>query len=60
MTSRQARLEVHQKKMEILRAIFDQSDVGIVIAGEPKLEAQIKSYSYGWRTGSTSTPPSGA
>lgn len=33
-----------QKKMEILRAIFDQSDVGIVIAGEPKLEAQIKSY----------------
>lgn len=33
-----------QKKMEILRGIFDQSDVGIVIAGEPKLEAQIKSY----------------
>lgn len=33
-----------QKKMEILRAIFDQSDVGMVIAGEPKLEAQIKSY----------------
>ena len=33
-----------QKKMEILRAIYDQSDVGIVIAGEPKLEAQIKSY----------------
>jgi hypothetical protein len=33
-----------QKKMEILRAIFDQSDVGIVIAGEPKLEAQIKTY----------------
>lgn len=33
-----------QKKMEILRAIFDQSDVGLVIAGEPKLEAQIKSY----------------
>lgn len=33
-----------QKKMEILRAIFDQADVGIVIAGEPKLEAQIKSY----------------
>ena len=28
-----------QKKMEILRAIFDQSDVGVVIAGEPKLEA---------------------
>ena len=33
-----------QKKMEILRGIFDQSDVGIVIAGEPRLEAQIKSY----------------
>ncbi len=33
-----------QKKMEILRAIFDQSDVGMVIAGEPKLEAQIKTY----------------
>ncbi|SHF45268.1 hypothetical protein SAMN02745133_02678 [Desulforamulus putei DSM 12395] len=33
-----------QKKMEILRGIFDQADVGIVIAGEPKLEAQIKSY----------------
>ncbi len=33
-----------QKKMEILRAIFDQSDVGIVIAGEPKLEVQIKTY----------------
>lgn len=33
-----------QKKMEILRCIFDQSDVGLVIAGEPKLESQIKSY----------------
>ncbi len=33
-----------QKKMEILRAIFDQSDVGMIIAGEPKLEAQIKGY----------------
>lgn len=31
-----------QKKMEIIRGIFDQSDVGIVIAGEPKLEAEIK------------------
>ncbi len=30
-----------QKKMEILRAVFDQSDVGLVIAGEPKLEAQM-------------------
>ena len=33
-----------QKKMEILRAIFDQSDVGMIIAGEPKLESTIKSY----------------
>jgi len=33
-----------QKKMEILRTIFDQSDVGIVIAGEPKLESMIKGY----------------
>lgn len=33
-----------QKKMEILRAIFDQCDVGLVIAGEPRLEASIKSY----------------
>lgn len=32
------------KKMEILRAIYDQSDVGLVIAGEPKLEATIKMY----------------
>ncbi|WP_312047736.1 AAA family ATPase [Anaerotignum sp.] len=32
------------KKMEILRAVFDQSDVGLVIAGEPKLEAMIKTY----------------
>lgn len=33
-----------QKKMEILRAIYDQSDVGLVIAGEPKLEGQIRTY----------------
>lgn len=33
-----------QKKLEILRAIFDQSKVGIVIAGEPNLEIQIKKY----------------
>ena len=33
-----------QKKMEILRAIFDQADVGLVIAGEPRLEAMIKGY----------------
>lgn len=31
-----------QKKMEILRGIYDQSSVGIVIAGELKLEAEIK------------------
>lgn len=31
-----------QKKMEIIRGIFDQSEVGIVIAGEPRLEAEIK------------------
>nr|WP_296907519.1 AAA family ATPase [uncultured Marvinbryantia sp.] len=29
-------------KMEIIRGIFDQADVGIVIAGEPKLEIDIK------------------
>ncbi|HWP52210.1 MAG TPA: AAA family ATPase [Clostridia bacterium] len=33
-----------QKKMEVLRAIFDKSSVGIVMAGEPKLEAQVKGY----------------
>ena len=33
-----------QKKMEILRSLFDQSDVGMVIAGEPKLESMIKGY----------------
>lgn len=31
-----------QKKMEIIRGIYDQSDVGVVIAGEPRLEADIK------------------
>lgn len=31
-------------KIEIIRSIFDQSDVGIVIAGEPKLEASLKSW----------------
>lgn len=31
-----------QKKMEILRGIYDQANVGIVIAGELKLEAEIK------------------
>lgn len=29
-------------KMEILRGIYDQSNTGIVIAGEPKLESDIK------------------
>lgn len=33
-----------QKKMEILRSLFDKSSVGVVIAGELKLEAQIKLY----------------
>lgn len=33
-----------QKKMELLRAIFDQAEVGLVIAGEPRLEVQIKTY----------------
>jgi DNA transposition AAA+ family ATPase len=33
-----------QKKMEVLRAIFDQASVGIVIAGEPKLEALIRNH----------------
>lgn len=31
-------------KMEIIRSIFDQSEVGIVIAGEVRLEIEIKSY----------------
>lgn len=29
-------------KMEIIRGIFDQAEVGVVIAGEPKLESDIK------------------
>ncbi|WP_283681245.1 AAA family ATPase [Parablautia sp. Marseille-Q6255] len=29
-------------KMEILRGIYDQADVGIVIAGEPKLEVDLR------------------
>lgn len=28
--------------MEILRAVYDQSTVGIVIAGEPRLESELK------------------
>ena len=31
-----------QKKMEIIRGIYDQSSVGVVIAGEPRLESDIK------------------
>lgn len=31
-----------QKKMEILRGIFDQSQVGLVVAGEPRLEGLLK------------------
>lgn len=33
-----------QKKMEILRGIYDQSDVGVVIAGEPRLESELKGH----------------
>lgn len=32
------------KKMEILRTIFDQCDVGVVVAGEPALETMLKVY----------------
>lgn len=32
------------KKMEILRAIIDQSRVGMVISGEPRLESMIRGY----------------
>jgi hypothetical protein len=33
-----------QKKMEILRGIFDQTSVGMVVAGEEQLESMLKSY----------------
>lgn len=33
------------KKLEILRALFDQSTLGIVLAGEPKLKSTIENYS---------------
>lgn len=33
-----------QKKMEILRSIFDQGNVGIVIAGEIALDSMLKRY----------------
>jgi hypothetical protein len=32
------------KKMEILRTIYDQCDVGIIVAGEPNLEMMLKAY----------------
>lgn len=31
-----------QKKMEILRGIYDQSSVGVLIAGEPRLESELR------------------
>ncbi|OQB15736.1 MAG: hypothetical protein BWY15_00449 [Firmicutes bacterium ADurb.Bin193] len=34
-----------QKKLEIIRNIYDQSNVGIVIAGEPQLNTQLKKFS---------------
>lgn len=33
------------KKLEILRALYDKSSVGIVIAGEPKLKTLLENYS---------------
>lgn len=33
-----------QKKMETLRNIFDQSNGGLIVAGEPQLESLIKQY----------------
>ena len=33
-----------QTKMEILRGIFDQSEVGLVIAGEERLEVNLQTY----------------
>lgn len=33
-----------QKKAEILRNIFDQADVGLILAGEPALQKSIKNY----------------
>ncbi len=32
------------KKMEILRTIYDQCDVGVIVAGEPNLEIMLKAY----------------
>lgn len=33
-----------QKKAEILRSMFDQSPVGVIMAGEPSLEGRIRGY----------------
>ncbi len=33
-----------QKKAEILRNIFDQADMGLVLAGEPALEKMVRTY----------------
>lgn len=33
-----------QKKLEVLRALFDQSNFGMILAGEPRLESEIKGY----------------
>lgn len=33
-----------QKKAEILRNIYDQSDIGMILAGEPALERMIRRY----------------
>lgn len=34
-----------QKKLEVIRNIYDQSRVGVVISGEPHLNTQLKRYS---------------
>lgn len=33
-----------QKKAEILRSIYDQADVGLILAGEPTLQKMIRQY----------------
>ncbi|MGN0710158.1 MAG: AAA family ATPase [Anaerovoracaceae bacterium] len=33
------------KKLEVMRSLFDQSTLGVVIAGEPKLKSTIENYS---------------
>ena len=47
-----------QKKMEILRAIFDQSDVGSSSPGSRSSRRRSRPTSSAWRTGSTSTSAS--